>query len=291
MSATIKGWRDNVLGKYRTLALNTLKRRVILHYHLFKNAGSSVDHILAANFGERWITVEGEQLWSVLEADDLADFMRRHPRLLAVSSHTARLPLPQLPNTTFYPIFFLRHPIDRVGSIYHFERKRPDGDFSAITARENDFAGYVKRMLDNPDNEGIVLRNFQTICLSHAATGLTDLRQAKVGSSSLAETRVFLADLPAFGLVEHFDQSVRRLERWLQGPFPGINFFPARINIQSQRESRLDERIAGIERELGPILFQELLDANEYDLQIYRYALELFHSSYGMDLQTISQTP
>lgn len=286
MSATIEVWRDKLFGKCR-IPLNASKRHVILHYHLFKNAGSSVDHALATNFGERWVMVEGEKPWSVLGAEELVNFVCSHSRLLAVSSHTSRLPLPHLSNTIFYPIFFLRHPIDRVGSIYHFERKRPGEDFSAVTARENDLAGYVRRMLDNSDNEGIVLRNFHTLCLSNAAAGLTDLRQAKVDNSSLAEARMFLASLPAFGLVEHFDQSARRLERWLQGPFPGFNFAPTQINMQLQRKGRLDERIADVERELGPNLFQELLNANESDIQIYRYALDLFHS--GTDSQTISQ--
>lgn len=288
MSATIKVWGNKLFGKCCIFPLNVSKRHVILHYHLYKNAGSSVDHTLAANFGERWAKVEGEQLWSVLGATELANFVCSHSRLLAVSSHTARLPLPQLSNTIFYPIFFLRHPIDRVGSIYHFERQRPGEDFSAVTARENDLAGYVRQMLDNSDNEGVVLRNFHTLCLSNAAAGLTDLRQAKIDNSSLAEARMFLASLPAFGLVEYFNQSARRLERWLQGPFPGFNFPPAQINIQLQRKGCLDERIADVERELGPNLFQELLNANKYDMQIYPYALELFHS--GTVSQTITQT-
>ena len=256
--------------------MNAIKRRVILHYHLFKNAGSSVDHVLATNFGGRWNTVEGEHPWSVLGADTLAEFIRRRPRLLAVSSHTARLPLPQLPKTVFYPIFFLRHPIDRVSSIYHFEREQTERNFSATTARENDFAGYVQRMLDNPDNEGIVLRNFQTACLSNAAANLADLRQVKLGSSSLTEARAFLANLPVFGLVERFDQSIHRLGNWLQAPFPGINLFPAHINVKQQREPLLDTRIADMERELGTSLFQKLLDANEYDQQLYHYACQIF---------------
>ncbi len=281
-------WRDNPLGRCRTLAGNAFKRRVIVHYHLFKNAGSSVDHILSANFGDRWATVEGGKLWSVLGTDGLADFIRRHPRLLAVSSHTARLPLPQLPGTTVYPIFFLRHPIDRAGSIYHFERRRQDGDFSATTARENDFAGYVRKMLDHPDNEGIVLRNFHTLCLSQAAAGLTDLRRANVDASHLEEARHFLAALPAFGLVEYFDQSAQRLENWLKVSFPGIAFFSARVNFQPQREKELEKRIAAMEQDLGPALFQRLLDANAHDLQLYRHAVEVFHSHSGEDKPTPS---
>jgi hypothetical protein len=276
VSAKPKGWRDNFFGKSRTLAMNVVKRRVILHYHLFKNAGSSIDHLLAANFGGRWATVEGTQPWSILGADALADFVRQRPRLMAVSSHTARLPLPQLLNTIFYPIIFLRHPIDRVSSIYHFERKQAGHYFSAATAQKHDFAGYVERMLDNPENEGVVLRNFHIACLSRGGANLTDLRQVKVNSLRLTEACDLLSNLPVFGLVEHFDQSIQRLGKWLQVPFPGINLFPAHINAQQNRESFVDKRLAEIERALGSALFQKLLDANEYDLQLYRYACELF---------------
>lgn len=276
MSATTKVWRDHFFSKYRTLALNTIQRKVILHYHLFKNAGSSVDHILATNFGERWTTVEGEHPWSVLGTDALADVIHSNPKLLAISSHTTRLPIPVLQNTVIYPIFFVRHPIDRVSSIYHFERKQQGANFSASTARENDFSGYVQRMLNNLDNEGIVLSNFHTVCLSHAASGLTDLRQTKVDSFSLTEARAFLAALPAFGLVEHFDQSVQGLQKWLQKPFPGINFFPIRLNALAEREAPLAIRLVRIKKELGSALYKDLLNINQYDLELYRYACQLF---------------
>jgi len=271
-----KYWQDNFFGKCHTLALNNVKRRVAIHYHLFKNAGSSVDHILATNFGERWSTLEGEYPWSVIRANDISDFIRRNPKLLAVSSHTARLPLPQLPSITFYPILFLRHPIDRVGSVYHFERKQPGNGFSAITARENGFAGYVQQMLDNHDNEGIVISNFQTICLSNAAAELTDLRKATVDRFRLLEANAFLTDIPTFGLVEHFSLSALRFGNWLKTPFPGINFFSIKTNSQPQRGKRIEERLQEIERELGSSLFKKLIDANEYDLQLYHYAHDLF---------------
>ena len=34
------------------------ERTIILHYHLFKNAGTSVDAILKRIFGDRWVTRE-----------------------------------------------------------------------------------------------------------------------------------------------------------------------------------------------------------------------------------------
>src|SRR5262249_29168921 len=34
------------------------QRCVLIHYHLFKNAGSSIDAILQQNFSDRWISLE-----------------------------------------------------------------------------------------------------------------------------------------------------------------------------------------------------------------------------------------
>ena len=49
-------------------------RTIILHYHLFKNAGTSIDAILKDNFDEKWVTREFESSNSNKNmASDLTD--------------------------------------------------------------------------------------------------------------------------------------------------------------------------------------------------------------------------
>jgi hypothetical protein len=36
--------------------MSTAQRKVVIHYHLFKNAGTSVDRMLKEIYGERWVT-------------------------------------------------------------------------------------------------------------------------------------------------------------------------------------------------------------------------------------------
>ena len=36
------------------MVVSSVKRTLILHYHFFKNAGTSVDRILVENFGADW---------------------------------------------------------------------------------------------------------------------------------------------------------------------------------------------------------------------------------------------
>lgn len=38
--------------------MNRARRRVIVHHHIFKNAGVSFDHLLHESFGARWATLE-----------------------------------------------------------------------------------------------------------------------------------------------------------------------------------------------------------------------------------------
>ncbi len=46
---------------YQSLSLNPqahTQKVIVAHYHLFKNAGTSVDAILAKNFGSNWSKIE-----------------------------------------------------------------------------------------------------------------------------------------------------------------------------------------------------------------------------------------
>ena len=66
-------------------------RPVILHYHYFKNAGTSVDAVLSQNFGDDWVTAEFE---GMNNHEAVANWIRSHPGAQAFSSHTAQFPLP-----------------------------------------------------------------------------------------------------------------------------------------------------------------------------------------------------
>ncbi len=271
-------WRNNLVGKCRTLGGNAFRRRVILHYHLFKNAGSSVDHVLASNFGGRWQVLEGTHSWSVVKADDVAAYIRHHKRVLAVSSHHFRLPLPVMPEADLYPIFFLRHPIDRIASVHQFGKRSGIGlTESSRNAVRGSLRDYVAWMLADKGNEGNNIRNAQTLFLSSKLSAWTDPSlPLRADDALLEEAQGFLRTLPVFGLVEKFDESARRFGAWLAHAFPGINFFPTQRNTRPERHQSLEERLAAIETELGQSLYQELQAANHHDLELYRFASNHF---------------
>ena len=60
---------------------------MILHYHILKNAGSTIYSILERNFGNRLASLESGHFNSTVTNEVVLDFMKRHPKIQAVSSH------------------------------------------------------------------------------------------------------------------------------------------------------------------------------------------------------------
>ncbi|RMF37241.1 MAG: hypothetical protein D6754_09885, partial [Alphaproteobacteria bacterium] len=127
-----------------------MTRTVILHYHLFKNAGTSLDEVLKRNFADRWVTREFDGLPASDNHRAVACWLAGSPEAVAFSSHTAMGPVPRLPGTRIHAIMFLRDPLDRIRSAYAFERTQDYDSPGTRIARRTDFAGYVRERLDAP---------------------------------------------------------------------------------------------------------------------------------------------
>lgn len=257
----------NMVSRYHSSSMR--KRHIIFHHHIFKNAGSTVDQILKKNFKELWQEVEGEHPWSTLDSSYVLEFCKKNPELIAISSHQARWPLPNTSDIHFHPLLFLRHPLDRVGSVYAFEKRQPTTSQSlgARVARENDFEGYVRWRL--ADGNGAVIKNFQTIFLSGR---LKDMRSAVASKEDLISALEHLEQLPTYGIVENFADSIARMGENLGTQFENLDFSYSIENKSNERKADLKDRIADIKDNLSPGLYQELLEKNFFDLEIYEKA-------------------
>lgn len=234
-------------------------RPVILHYHYFKNAGTSVDAVLSANFGNTWISAEFE---GMNNHEEVARWIAANPQARAFSSHTAQFPLPVVEGITVLPIVFLRHPLDRLLSAYSFERKQVSDSFGAKLAKTTDFAGYVRARLDLPNDRQC--RNFQATRLARFIPG------PRISEMDRALETVMT--LPFVGLVEDFDGSAARMESWLKPHFPEFKAFTARKNVSASRETTMEQRLERMRAGLGEALYAELLDANLKDLCLHHAA-------------------
>ncbi len=78
-------------------------RKVLVHYHLFKNAGTSVDAILRRNFGARWINTEFPPPGQANHQEAIRRLILDNPTLAAVSSHTLMPPAPEIDGVEIFP--------------------------------------------------------------------------------------------------------------------------------------------------------------------------------------------
>ncbi|MDR5757954.1 sulfotransferase family 2 domain-containing protein [Caballeronia sp. LZ035] len=251
-------------------------RSVIIHYHLFKNAGSTIDGILSRHFSDaEHGHIEGEHPWSTVSPSDLLAFVTAHGELRAVSSHQARLPLPQDRGINFLPILFLRHPLDRFASVYEFERRQSVDSTSpsVAIARSGGLREFAEWTVSR--DATAVCRNFQVI---HLAGLQGDMRHARATHDDYIRALCVLAGLPFFGLVEAFDESLAIMRTALK---PVISELQSQFVIENsspRRSGSLEERVAKIENELGTPLFRELTEVNALDMLLYETARRKFRT-------------
>ncbi|PSB10432.1 hypothetical protein C7B62_09335 [Pleurocapsa sp. CCALA 161] len=235
---------------------------IVAHYHLFKNAGTSVDVILKQNFGSAWSKIEFPKINQQSNSHLVQNWLEQQ-NISAFSSHTALFPLPSLDNTLVLPIVFLRHPLIRLWSVYNFERKhRQVLNASIKLAQSKDFAGYLNYQLDQPLNRSC--RNFQNYRFSwlNSQPNKTELERALDG----------LDWLPIVGIVAEFDLSMELYRQAIAKYYPLFQFQSVHKNITSERNLSQDEKLDLIRTNLDHNTYQRLLDANQDDLQLYSAA-------------------
>ena len=244
-------------------------RIVLVHYHIYKNAGTSVEKNLFDSFGNEWTAYEGATETLLVSNDDIAAFAKANPSVCAISSHKARpFPVPR----KFFPILFLRHPIDRARSIYHFTKRDP-AQFAHTLARDGSFKDYVNYWIDLP---GSMLRNYQVAHLSQASFRVPDLWSAAPLATDLLEVCNFLASLRFFGLVRRFEESCRGFEACYGQTFPAFKMRAVRENASTDESLSEAAALEVAREELGEATYMRLVEANRLDLTLYDRAVELF---------------
>jgi hypothetical protein len=234
---------------------------VILHYHIFKNAGTSFDQTLSDNFGAQWSTLEAPAGDQRLSPADVAAHLVKNPGIRALSSHTAALPPPTVEDTTILAVTFVRHPLDRARSVYDYERLQAgDNREATVAAREMEFPDYLAWRLDRSDRGGDpTISNFQALVLARAGEG-----------ESLLERAMSAVDRLAFvGLVEEYERSLARLQERLRPAFLDLRLSAYRLNV-TEPTNELPERLSLL-RERAGRAYERLSQANAIDLQIWEH--------------------
>lgn len=248
-------------------------RKLVVHYHLFKNAGSAVDSILKQSFGEQWAPFDKPESAAKILPSELDAFIRANPEVRAISSHHALLPLPESPAYEAFPLVFVRHPIARARSAYLFEWQKQLG----LDEPRGTFSEYVQEKA--LDNDRGAISNFHVCQLSNLAVEGERPTYDPTPDERLARAKERLDSLPFFGLVEHFQESLVRLHFYLKYHFPELKVVNRTVNTTQTVDQNLDAKLIAIRAELGPELYGLLEQKNKLDLAFYRYAYQQFNST------------
>jgi len=251
----------------------TKKRKIIVHFHIFKNAGCTIDYIMRNNFHKHYFSYDNPGQSYFISGNEGIEYIYKNPAMKVFSSHQLLYPLPEDSNLTVYSIFLLRHPIDRIGSIYRFEKKHLSFTQSSLKAKVMDFKEYVLWKLDNG---GKTMRNFHVHRLSYPGNGdITTFRKRLLTNKELDTAKGRLKNSGYFGIVERFDDSLLLMKDYLQKDFPDIDYSYVIQNKSTDIEN-IEQRLYMIREQLGAQLYENLLKINDLDIELYNYALNIF---------------
>lgn len=247
-------------------------RYIVTHGHIFKNAGTSFDWALRRYFRTAFVDHRDDVEMRRGGAAYLLEYLLAKPHIKALSSHHLCYPLPSHPNIKCIPVYFLRHPIERVISVYNFERQQPGSTPGAIEAKRRTLIEYVQWRLTPGVNRTI--RNYQTAYLA----GAHRLRPDRAVQQEHFDTA--LANLRSVdtlvGLVERYDESLRRIERRMRRYFPSMRLERTRQNVMNPESATEKLRVA---RTLLAPELTRLCQSNQYDLALFEAAQEITSSS------------
>jgi hypothetical protein len=234
-------------------------RFVILHYHILKNAGSTVEEALDHSFGERFARLDSDQRDHTIDAGGLLDFVRANPAIEAVASHQIRYPMPEARGILFFDICFVRDPIERVWSMYDYFRKRPaDGDPVSELANRSEPGEFVAGMVKD---FALQVRNVQVNLI--AAAGDSD--EPTEADLDVATKRMMEASFP--GVVDIFDKSVAAGLYRLRTVFPRLEFVREAENVSRGPDAPKRPNLRDV---CDHDVWDELMRISELDFELVR---------------------
>ncbi len=241
--------------------LTSKTRFVVVHFHIFKNAGTSIEHALEREFTGRFARLHGSTPDSMLDAEDLSLFLHEHPGIQAVTSHHLRYPLPAIRHTVLFDFCFLRHPLDRLDSLYSYYRMIDSAEALSRDARRLDRPEFFRHLIDRAPH---LISNVQVMQISRQGAFT---RPANDADLNLATATVRNMALP--GLVEMYSESMIAGEHFLQPAFPGLRLGGQPANVSRRIVASAEERERRLIQLWGRDLHREMKRLNELDMELF----------------------
>jgi hypothetical protein len=93
----------------------------------------------------------------------------------------------------------------------------------------------------------------------------------------LRNAKDFIDSVPFYGVVERFNESLIRLNYFLKMEFPEFQPFVIEKNVTQDRSKSIEDKMLDLKNELGEPFYEEVLERNRLDMELYEYALKKFN--------------
>jgi len=238
-------------------------RTVITHGHIFKNAGSTLDWTLKRLFSDSFCDHRDDIPMRRGGAIYLAGFLNDNSHIQAISSHHM-CDSREIPDINIIPINLLRHPIERVRSVYNFEKRQQSDSPGAVAAKKYNFKDYVLWRME--PNVNRTIKNYQSFYLASRHMAAPHL---KVDEQILSEALDYLASVFCVGVVDRYDESMVVFEEYIKTWVPEVDFSYIRQNSSETDVMSLSEGVQSVISDLAENA-SLLMEENAGDLSLYQ---------------------
>jgi hypothetical protein len=236
-------------------------RHVILHHHIFKNAGSTLDSALAAQFYPDFANLENDG--KPVPEGMLIDFLDANPKVKAVSSH-------HIYGETFDPVLhhhgyrcfnlaMVRRPLDRLVSVYKYIRRTPSNIALWHEAKQLDIRSFVRLLIDKHPHE---IDNPQVNTLANRG-----FYGRPVGEADLQRAWDLYQGYSLCAPVERFDEAMVAFE-YFNSPI----YFPNGLNM-AYKKHNVSDGMPGeqnLREFLGPDNHDWLVELQKFDARLWQ---------------------
>jgi hypothetical protein len=238
----------------------------LIHYHIFKNAGTSFEWALQRAFGSGLQLLDQPFHDGFISRRDIAECALKNAKIKAITSHHAAPPPPRIAQRDVLTSILIRDPIARIRSIYSFERMQPEQNPGSDKAKALDFRRYVEWRLETTPR---MFCNFQVYfcCRDRRADKRTP------DTTDLEKAICALDKIDIVGTVERYAEWLVLAHSVLCEYFDGISLPMTRQNVLTGERCSSQETIyRDLAADLGTATVQYLVDHNELDMCLHQVA-------------------
>ncbi len=238
---------------------------MIVHYHILKNAGTTVEELLWWNFREKFSRFDTEDRDYAISNAELLKFLDANPHLEAITSHQLYDPVPLVPGYIFFDLCFLRDPLERIRSTYDFFRTKPSpGDPISDLAGRSTLGEFVEVLINEYP---WMVNDVQT---NQLANGL--INDQPKGSDDLDRATRRVLNTALLGVVDRFAESVVTMQHAARMQFPYFNRSHEPVNVSRGMSGTLEDRTRVLREACGEKLFAQLMAMNQLDYELLKRA-------------------